>query len=179
MFSFRPRIQRRFLRTRIQSLLRPPAAPAPSIPAVSATPPLPSPPPPPPPPDGLSAHAYRWETATPTATQLGYADAFFTRGVPAKHLWSQAKFRAIEMGSASPEVMFLGRSNVGKSSLLNAMMGHSRLAFTSSKPGRTRLLSAFAVNGGKAVVVDCPGYGHASREDWGVQVLKYLKSRKQ
>ena len=170
MFSLGPRIHRRSLLTRIRTLLLPPTPAVPPSPTTN--------PPPPPPPEGLSTYAYQWETAPPTPSQLGYADAFFTRGVPAKHLWSHAKFKAIGIGS-SPEVVFLGRSNVGKSSLLNAMMGHSGLAFTSSKPGRTKLLSAFAVNGGKVVVVDCPGYGHASREDWGIQVLKYLKSRKQ
>lgn len=51
------------------------------------------------------------------------------------------------------------------------------MAYTSSKPGRTRLLSAFAVNQGKLLLVDMPGYGHASREEWGVEIMKYLKSR--
>ncbi len=53
------------------------------------------------------------------------------------------------------------------------------MAYTSSKPGRTRLLSAYAINNQKLVLLDMPGYGHASREDWGVQVMKYLRSRKQ
>lgn len=53
------------------------------------------------------------------------------------------------------------------------------MAYTSSKPGRTRLLNAFGVNQGKVVLLDMPGYGHASREEWGVQVMKYLTTRRQ
>ena len=53
------------------------------------------------------------------------------------------------------------------------------MAYTSSRPGRTRLLSAFAINGGKMMLIDMPGYGHASREDWGTQIMKYLTTRKQ
>lgn len=68
---------------------------------------------------------------------------------------------------------------MGKSSILNAMMNHRGLAYTSSRPGRTRLLNAFSVNGGKLVVIDMPGYGYASREEWGVQIIKYLTGRKQ
>lgn len=73
---------------------------------------------------------------------------------------------------------FLGRSNVGKSSLLNALMNQP-LAFTSSKPGRTKLLNAFSVAGGRGVLLDMPGYGHNSRAEWGVQVMKYLQRRRE
>jgi GTP-binding protein len=62
---------------------------------------------------------------------------------------------------ASPaEVAFLGRSNVGKSSLLNALAGE-RLAKVSATPGRTQVLTGFRVEGGGATLVDCPGYGYA------------------
>lgn len=59
-----------------------------------------------------------------------------------------------------PEFAFIGRSNVGKSSLINALCGNSRLAMTSSKPGKTRLVNHFLINGGW-YLVDLPGYGYA------------------
>jgi GTP-binding protein len=85
----------------------------------------------------------------------------------------------------SPEVCFLGRSNVGKSSLLNALLNRSKLAHTSSKPGRTQSMNAFAVGGeefngkNRIVVLDMPGYGKGGREEWGREILKYLSQRKQ
>ncbi|MBQ0096613.1 MAG: YihA family ribosome biogenesis GTP-binding protein [Bacteroidales bacterium] len=59
-----------------------------------------------------------------------------------------------------PEFAFIGRSNVGKSSLINALCGNSRLAMTSSKPGKTRLVNHFLINDGW-YLVDLPGYGYA------------------
>ena len=62
---------------------------------------------------------------------------------------------------ASPaEVAVVGRSNVGKSSLINAVSGRHGLANVSKTPGRTRLLNCFSLESG-ATVVDCPGYGYA------------------
>ncbi|PWW77284.1 P-loop containing nucleoside triphosphate hydrolase protein [Tuber magnatum] len=119
---------------------------------------------------------YRWETPTPSSTQLGTAVKFFTRRPP-QHLWSASEFKRIRFGTA-PEVAFLGRSNVGKSSLLNALL-NKPLAHTSSKPGRTKLLNAYSVAGGQGVLLDMPGYGHNSREEWGVQVMKYLQRRRE
>jgi len=84
----------------------------------------------------------------------------------------------------SPEVCFLGRSNVGKSSLLNALLCRN-IAYTSSKPGRTKLMNAFAVGGSedngknRLVVLDMPGYGKGGRPQWGTQIMKYLEKRKQ
>ncbi|CUS11838.1 unnamed protein product [Tuber aestivum] len=120
--------------------------------------------------------SYRWETPAPSSTQLGTAVKFFTRHQP-QHMWSASKFKHICFGSA-PEVAFLGRSNVGKSSLLNALLGKP-LAHTSSKPGHTKLLNAYSVAGGRGVLLDMPGYGHNSRDEWGVQVLKYLQRRRE
>jgi GTP-binding protein len=59
-----------------------------------------------------------------------------------------------------PEVAFAGRSNVGKSSLLNALTGHRALARVSNTPGRTRQLNFFDL-GGRLTLVDMPGYGYA------------------
>ena len=81
------------------------------------------------------------------------------------------------------EVAFAGRSNVGKSSLLNALAGHGRLAKVSSKPGRTQLLNFFTMPDG-ASVVDLPGYGYAStasqstREAWLRRMEVYLLHRR-
>jgi len=62
-----------------------------------------------------------------------------------------------------PEIAILGRSNVGKSSLLNQLVARKRLAFASSKPGTTRLLHFYRVEraSGALVLVDLPGYGFA------------------
>ncbi|TGZ77333.1 P-loop containing nucleoside triphosphate hydrolase protein [Ascodesmis nigricans] len=129
---------------------------------------------------GLSKYAYRWDTSPPTRAQLARADKFFTQStLPAEHAWTQGRFREIELAGNAPEVAFLGRSNVGKSSLLNAVMNARALAYTSSKPGRTRAMSAFKVGGGRVVMLDMPGYGKGSREEWGVQIMKYLTRRKQ
>ena len=80
-----------------------------------------------------------------------------------------------------PEIAVAGRSNVGKSSLLNAVLGRRGLARTSRTPGRTRQLNFFEVNE-QFRVVDLPGYGFAvgsesEREGWGPLVETYLRER--
>jgi GTP-binding protein len=82
-----------------------------------------------------------------------------------------------------PEVCFCGRSNVGKSSLLNTLCGRKQLARVSSTPGRTRLLNFFNVQD-RLCVVDLPGYGWAKvpdamQADWGKVVRTYLSDRPQ
>jgi GTP-binding protein len=82
-----------------------------------------------------------------------------------------------------PEVAFLGRSNVGKSSLMNSLLGVKGLARTSSTPGRTQALNFFLINR-RFHFVDLPGYGYARvprdvREGWGRIVTDYLANRRQ
>src|SRR5580692_11732650 len=80
-----------------------------------------------------------------------------------------------------PEIAFAGRSNVGKSSLVNALTGRSALARTSRTPGRTQELIFFDLNG-QATLVDMPGYGYAAvakskSASWGQLVRDYLRGR--
>jgi GTP-binding protein len=82
-----------------------------------------------------------------------------------------------------PEVAFAGKSNVGKSSLINALVNRKNLARTSSSPGRTQIINFFRVNG-KISLVDLPGYGYAKaplqvREKWKPMVESYLQTRKE
>jgi GTP-binding protein len=84
-------------------------------------------------------------------------------------------------GRELPEVAFLGRSNVGKSSLLNALAGQGGLAFTSARPGCTQLINFFTVGGG-FMFADLPGYGYARvpqeiRSEWKGLIESYLTRR--
>jgi GTP-binding protein len=82
-----------------------------------------------------------------------------------------------------PEVAFAGKSNVGKSSLINSLVNRKNLAKTSSSPGRTQIINFFLVNG-KISLVDLPGYGYAKvslqvRKTWKPMVESYLQTRKE
>lgn len=79
-----------------------------------------------------------------------------------------------------PEICVAGRSNVGKSTFINMLAGQSKLARTSSTPGRTRLINIFDFNNGMFRLADLPGYGYAlasksDREDWGALMEGYLQ----
>ena len=80
-----------------------------------------------------------------------------------------------------PEIAFAGRSNVGKSSLINTLENRKRLVKTSSTPGRTRLINFFVINGIFSFV-DLPGYGYANvpafvQKSWGPMIETYLSTR--
>jgi GTP-binding protein len=80
-----------------------------------------------------------------------------------------------------PEIVFCGRSNIGKSSLLNALTNSRGLARTSSSPGRTQTINFFLINE-QLYFVDLPGYGYAKvsksiKNEWGKMVESYLEHR--
>lgn len=82
-----------------------------------------------------------------------------------------------------PEVAFAGKSNVGKSSLINALMNRKSLARTSSQPGKTQTINYYNING-TVYFVDLPGYGYAKANEkvkaqWGKMVENYLHKSKQ
>jgi GTP-binding protein len=84
--------------------------------------------------------------------------------------------------AGAPEVAFAGRSNVGKSSLINALTGQGSLARTSNTPGRTQQINLFDLSGGGLVLVDLPGYGFAQApkdlvDRWTRMVFAYLRGR--
>ena len=79
------------------------------------------------------------------------------------------------------EIAFAGRSNAGKSSALNTLANHNRLAYVSKQPGRTQLINFFAL-GNERFLVDLPGYGYAKvpqamREHWQLTLSAYLSHR--
>jgi GTP-binding protein len=81
-----------------------------------------------------------------------------------------------------PEIVFAGRSNVGKSSLINILVNRKRLAKTSSTPGRTQLINFFEINA-ELVFVDIPGFGYAKvpeaiRRSWAPMIETYLATRR-
>src|SRR5688500_14924828 len=90
----------------------------------------------------------------------------------------------VESLPASPaEIAFAGRSNVGKSSLINSLAGRKKLARVSNTPGRTQLLNLYATPTG-ATVVDLPGYGYAKvpqreRARWQPMIETYLTEREE
>jgi len=80
-----------------------------------------------------------------------------------------------------PEIAFAGRSNVGKSSLINTLVNRKRLVKTSRTPGRTQLINFFSINE-QFMLVDLPGYGYARvpaavRKKWGPMIERYLAER--
>jgi GTP-binding protein len=108
-------------------------------------------------------------------------DARFVAGVGEPGSYPDRAHPAV---GRAPEIAFAGRSNVGKSSLINSLLRRRKLAHTSSTPGRTRQLNFYAVKtaGGAVVFVDLPGYGYArvaksERALWSPLVERYLEGR--
>lgn len=100
----------------------------------------------------------------------------------AKYILSAARPDQLPKGDR-PEFAFVGRSNVGKSSLLNTLLGRKGLAKTSRRPGKTQTLNFFEVNG-EYYFVDLPGYGYAKvpvpiKVQWGKALTNYLRTREQ
>lgn len=82
-----------------------------------------------------------------------------------------------------PEIAFAGKSNVGKSSLINALMNRKSLARTSGQPGKTQTINFYNINN-ELYFVDLPGYGFArvskeTKEKWGKMIERYLKTSRQ
>ncbi|KAB1440983.1 ribosome biogenesis GTP-binding protein YihA/YsxC [Candidatus Galacturonibacter soehngenii] len=82
-----------------------------------------------------------------------------------------------------PEIAFAGKSNVGKSSLINTLMNRKSLARTSGQPGKTQTINFYNINK-EFYLVDLPGYGYAKvsleiKEKWGKMIERYLKNSKQ
>jgi len=138
------------------------------------------------------------DTAPATSQQSAAAELFFKTHLPLKS-WTATEWRKqphSDTAFLTPEVAFLGRSNSGKSSLLNAILGNPSLCRVGPKPGKTTTMHAWALGphhsntrgarkgwqgdtDPKLTVLDMPGYGHGSRSDWGEEIMKYLTTRRQ
>jgi GTP-binding protein len=118
-------------------------------------------------------------TREPDAQSLAAGEALFAR--PWHFLKSVPSLEFLPEASR-PEVAFAGRSNVGKSSLINALLRHSGMARTSNTPGRTQELNFFLTDDIDLYLVDMPGYGFAKApkekvEAWTALVRDYLRGR--
>lgn len=99
---------------------------------------------------------------------------------PCDFIWGTSRIDNLPPQSL-PEVAFVGRSNVGKSSLINALTGRKTVARVSQTPGRTREINFFNL-GGKLMLVDLPGYGYAKASktlamEWQTLIFAYLSGR--
>jgi GTP-binding protein len=102
-------------------------------------------------------------------------------GRPLQLRFVSSATRTGQLPESSAEVAFVGRSNVGKSSLINALANQKQLARVSNTPGRTQLINIFEHDGG-GTLVDLPGYGFAKvpgrvRKDWPEMIEGYLLDR--
>lgn len=114
-----------------------------------------------------------------TAEQLERGRLLFAG--PASFVMGVAKIEQLPAVNGV-EIAFAGRSNAGKSSLINALTGHKELARASNTPGRTRELNFFDIGGGRLTLVDMPGYGYAKApktevKKWQGLLKTYLRGR--
>jgi GTP-binding protein len=105
-------------------------------------------------------------------------------GAPLSLRFAASAQRHDDLPDATAEVALIGRSNVGKSSLINALGGRKALAHTSKTPGRTQLLNSYAVGDAGGALIDCPGFGYAqaskvNRAKWQAMIEDYLVEREQ
>ncbi len=118
----------------------------------------------------------------------GDPPAAFTEHMPFKIPEAEFVLSAPHVGLAPkrrlPEIAFAGRSNVGKSSLINSLLNRKQLALSSKTPGKTRLLNYFHIGNGLCYFVDLPGYGYArvgqqQKEEWGEALEGYMRDARQ
>ncbi|CAL1715261.1 unnamed protein product [Somion occarium] len=109
------------------------------------------------------------------------ATKVFSDAKSAEFLAAAASPSSIPPLHGLPEVIVTGRANVGKSSLLNAVLGRTNLLITSKKPGRTQTLNFYRVGAppGSLLLVDAPGYGSRGRPEWGKLFDYYVANREQ
>ncbi len=129
--------------------------------------------PPPAQPDAAAPEAEQVEAEQLEAGRLLFA-------AECRFVWAAQRLDQVPP-TGLPEVAFAGRSNVGKSSLVNALTGRRALARASNTPGRTRQLNFFEL-GGRLSLVDMPGYGYAQaskdvKADWQGLMFTYLRAR--
>jgi GTP-binding protein len=120
----------------------------------------------------------RHHVTTAEADALEAGRKLFAR--PARFVWASQTLDQLPVPSL-PEIAFAGRSNAGKSSLLNALTGQTALARVSHTPGRTRQLNFFELDG-RLMLVDLPGYGYARasrdlKHAWQATMFDYLRGR--
>lgn len=118
------------------------------------------------------------DPAAPDAELLEAGRRLFAR--PCRFVWAAQTLERLPPAGL-PEIAFAGRSNVGKSSLLNALVGQNALARTSGRPGRTQQLNFFELEE-RLLLVDMPGYGYAEaakrvKQDWQGLMFAYLRGR--
>jgi GTP-binding protein len=109
------------------------------------------------------------------------ADRRLMDGRPLRLRFVSSATRVAQLPASPAEVAFVGRSNVGKSALINALANTKQLARVSNTPGRTQLINLFELDGG-GTLVDLPGYGYAKvpdriRKDWPEMIEGYLLER--
>src|SRR6516225_6887072 len=129
----------------------------------------------------MDDHAPRGRRLTAADAMIGVSTEIFPPRAVDPDFVAGAPTAAAIPGDTLPEIAFAGRSNVGKSSLLNALTGRRTLARTSNTPGRTRQINFFDLDE-RLMLVDLPGYGYAEAPKievrrWTALLRRYLQTR--